>query len=1528
MKKSYLFLMMLFVQLIMGGKAFAADPPQAEYEAALAAIPSGAYYITTEVDGVKYYVTASGSLEERYEGIETSEGLFTINQVSGGALYTTGWHIEGANGHFSNTTLTNNLANLHPGTGVFRLDTGNNRNDWESQVFYMNEEGKIAIRSCNTAYGESSWADAGRAFWTYQVDEVGEIVWSDFGPMPAYSYEPAYIWTLEQPAGKEQVYLVLNNVYSKYEDYIWEDVDEPEILNFGTDFGQLTDLETWVKFWNLMQEVSAICDKFVEPDYDYYTDPNAPTLEDAEKYAADADSLYQVILDSEVPYTMENGYYRIFTAERYKSNYDESGYVDKAIAASFDKVNHENKSIYGTVRRDFANYVWKLTKSESGDSIMIQNVGMGTYISKSATSEFVMMTEDENDAAHLVFDYAGPKTVAYASAGGEIVEDERDIFAIRLASEPRGGSYIHQYNHGTPNEEDWSDFGYSQTDTGVEQDLKFWIRTYTRDAAIDNWTSEWYLEPVSAEEVAELEEAFGPIKNHELLVQMNQQLRDKVLKAMDAAKDLTLIKKVDQLSSPHSDPDEGKDLGALIDNVSSTFWHTTWHGYAEGVTGMMYYGEDYGEAGRECHYLQISGMQEMVGECELYWRERESADNDRPTKIVLMGAESANTPNDEWVEMAVVDIPNSDKGAENHIPLNIETAYPFVRILVIEVNSSFRSFWHASEIQFKLKTPGPTSQFVVLGEVATTLESTYLANLEIADADITIEDYNALLEAYNAFMEYMVDPTELRTALSNYSKATEGVVEGQNPGQWADVTVPNQYNELYAEVDAYNKAGRYKAAQIHKYAVMLKAMQKSVMEKANVVETDKWYRIMVPTEEMYDAYGFSKEGVDKANDLIEDQWNVPGTFVTTAKLESEEETYIDDETGEEKTRTTSWLEAINGEDVRESNRLFFMPDDDIEDKAVSMFRFVEKEAEGVDYAPLFIDAKENMIMALDMSNSYTRVDTLINKASQLSSNASDSSEGQHIEYLIDGKSDTFWHSDWHKNVIAPPYLQVAFDEPVSGLVQVEITRRNNGFGHIVRMFIVGSNDGETWTNIGYLEAPYGGTPGETIACLPVNLEGSYKYLRFINTCRWLNGGGNSAEMDPFAEPKSADEYDVTWTYFHAAEFQLYSVVPAKEPSASAQALQEAYTTANKILIKDVTAEDLAATAGAYRAFRSEFNAEEGKDVLPYGIDKVAPVYAIQNKATGLFVNANNGNGGNTNDVNLRTIPTFFDYKALGYERSLMHGTQINGTTPNNLHVGESNRRLCTWTTTEATTNSGLVIVEADEEYAAPESFSFFKDIKPGRIADWCHSVTITPVEANDEEAGGAYMVVGQFTEGEDEDAETFIALQKIAVIEAGKPALYILGDTTSYDAEDEYVEPMKFTISGAEKPVVESTGVNGLIGTLVPVTLDKYEIFFNGNHAECKEGQGLTACSAYLDLEVCPQTNPGGEYDFKISLGKAGNDVADGVKDVSSALENISKPGNVYSMDGKLLRTNATLNSLKTMGKGMYILNGVKVIVK
>jgi len=570
-----------------------------------------------------------------------------------------------------------------------------------------------------------------------------------------------------------------------------------------------------------------------------------------------------------------------------------------------------------------------------------------------------------------------------------------------------------------------------------------------------------------------------------------------------------------------------------------------------------------------------------------------------------------------------------------------------------------------------------------------------------------------------------------------------------------------------------------------------------------------------------------------------------------------------------------------------------------------------------------------MGMALDMSVTYTQGEPLITKASQFSSNASyPGNDGQKLESgcLIDGDFSTYWHSDYGRTFCCVPYLQVALNEPVSGLIQVYVGRRNTSNGHVVRMYVQGSNDAENWTNIGYIETPYTNATTPTTS-QPLDLGGTFSHLRFSMTQRYGTDGGSNIEFDPFAEGITADDYNVKYTYFHASEFQIYPVTADNALTPTGKALEQAYVAANKIVLKDATAEDLAAAAEGYKAFQSEFNAREGKTVLPNGLDKAPATYVLQNKATGLFVMVDGT--GNQNNIYLKTIPTLVGYKAMGYQRSLLSARTLNGVSCNNLHAGESNRRFCTWGSTEPTSNSGLVICEADEEYAAPEEFTFVKDVKPGRIADWCHSVTLTPVDAPEDAV--AYAAVGQYTVGEDEDAETFLALKAVETIPAGDPALFIYGDTLDYDAEDDTVEPVKFKISGNEKIAVEGNTVNGLIGTLVSYTVDACQIYFNANYvASPEEGstQAVTPCSAVLDLDKCPKVDPDGDYDFSIFLGQAASDVATGVKNVSTAIENISKPGNVYSMDGKLLLTGATLNSLKSLGKGMYILNGVKVAVK
>ena len=94
-------------------------------------------------------------------------GIFTITKVTGGSYKEYGYRIDSGSKRFTNPPLKDNVADLT--TKVFATTT-NNRNDWEAQVLFLNEEGMYAIRSCNTADATSSWGDAGRTYWTYVPD--------------------------------------------------------------------------------------------------------------------------------------------------------------------------------------------------------------------------------------------------------------------------------------------------------------------------------------------------------------------------------------------------------------------------------------------------------------------------------------------------------------------------------------------------------------------------------------------------------------------------------------------------------------------------------------------------------------------------------------------------------------------------------------------------------------------------------------------------------------------------------------------------------------------------------------------------------------------------------------------------------------------------------------------------------------------------------------------------------------------------------------------------------------------------------------------------------------------------------------------------------------------------------------------------------------------------------------------------------------------------------------------------------------
>ena len=117
---------------------------------------------------------------------------------------------------------------------------------------------------------------------------------------------------------------------------------------------------------------------------------------------------------------------------------------------------------------------------------------------------------------------------------------------------------------------------------------------------------------------------------------------------------------------------------------------------------------------------------------------------------------------------------------------------------------------------------------------------------------------------------------------------------------------------------------------------------------------------------------------------------------------------------------------------------------------------------------------------------------------------------------------------------------------------------------------------------------------------------------------------------------------------------------------------------------------------------------------------------------------------------------------------------------------------------------------------------------------------------------------------------------------------------------------------------------NGLVGTLVSKPAKEGMVTFVNNTMEtvkADEPGTIKGNTAYLDINACPQIEAG-EHALSILL----TDVTpDGI---NSTLENVSKRGNIYTIDGKLVRANGTLNDINYLGKGLYILNGVKVLVK
>lgn len=169
---------------------------------------------------------------------------------------------------------------------------------------------------------------------------------------------------------------------------------------------------------------------------------------------------------------------------------------------------------------------------------------------------------------------------------------------------------------------------------------------------------------------------------------------------------------------------------------------------------------------------------------------------------------------------------------------------------------------------------------------------------------------------------------------------------------------------------------------------------------------------------------------------------------------------------------------------------------------------------------------------------------LILDASQLSSPASDESEGKHIEYLIDDNVGTFWHSDWHSKVKGPHYVQVELPSEVTGYYQFVFGRRNSSNTcQATEMLIQQSVDGVSWADVKKVNLDWNGDDdqGKYVISPLFRLRGA-KALRF--TCTKLNTDLNGGRP------------------WHCAELQVYQ--PGK-PVAPADMINELLVSFDRFL---------------------------------------------------------------------------------------------------------------------------------------------------------------------------------------------------------------------------------------------------------------------------------------------------------------------------------------------------------------------------
>ncbi|MBO4611723.1 MAG: discoidin domain-containing protein [Bacteroidaceae bacterium] len=546
---------------------------------------------------------------------------------------------------------------------------------------------------------------------------------------------------------------------------------------------------------------------------------------------------YQAVLDSVIPFTLADGYYRLRHALTFINSVPTGEFYDDGMPI-YEDVS-VNKYMYSTYRGDKIVARWSTPEDVDSDCPSLWKItnvdGLFDIVNCATDARF---NKWDNSLSYLTMSKESNNLISV-----DLVENLEGNACVTLrVSTQDNGCLFHPLGHGIS-----ATSGYG---TGVENDIIGWKNDVYR-------VSEWVFEPVDEDVALKIIEDYAPFKDHGAMVESFKVICDDAIEKLEIAKDQSysspLIENASQLSSPWSAPHDWEgNIAHLVDGNPLTYWHTNWNNNTDR------------------QYLQIE-LNEPTYDliCMKFTRRLYNYDQktvcttNHPTSWSFYGSDDPQAEAADWELLAEFDTPFNAAG-ETVITDGFNPQGKKYLRLYGETNTDGNRYWHLAEFQLY---PSPiqiidpaTSQYHMMGDVATTLEAILEKLKDIDPEEVTAEQYYELRTAYDAFIKMYVDPNPLRQKIEEVKDADNIIVLGTNPGFWRDNSSGENLANVIDAAKAYDEGGVYTAERSQAQIDAIDAAVENIKQSAIPVQTDKWYTIRFGTEEEYDKYNWKKDG--------------------------------------------------------------------------------------------------------------------------------------------------------------------------------------------------------------------------------------------------------------------------------------------------------------------------------------------------------------------------------------------------------------------------------------------------------------------------------------------------------------------------------------------------------------------------------------------------------------------------------------------------------------------------------------------